>query len=75
MFAVTASSPNYLRKIGVNRLWPTVPVTISDMGAAMPTGFLTDVAEGTKAFSAAISINDAIAKFNANGPKLRLIIK
>jgi hypothetical protein len=69
------SSPDYLRKQGVNRMWPTSPFMVIDLAAAMPTGMLTDMTKDTPYLSNDVQIATELAKFNASGPKLRLIIK
>jgi hypothetical protein len=75
MSVVTASPPNYLRKLGINSLnnQPT-PINRVDLAAAMPTGNLTNVASGTEFVSPDKATNEAYNRFLAHGAKLSVVI-
>jgi len=74
MATIDASSPAYLRKMGINRLWPTSPVTLSCLHAAMPSGMLTDVSKDTGFISPSLQVSEHLHRFAANGPKFTLTI-
>lgn len=72
MHAHNASSPEYLRQLNINRLWPTSPFMVIDLGAAMPVGDVTNLAKDSQYAASDVSLNDALNKFNLCGTKLRM---
>jgi hypothetical protein len=75
MFAHNASSPEFLRKQGINRMWPTSPFVAVDLGTASLTGEVTDVAVDTDYASADVRQNTQFDRFNLRGSKLRVRIQ
>ena len=75
MHAHNASSPEYLRKLAVNRRWPTSPFMVIDLGAAMPVGDVTNMAKDSPHASADVLQNTLLDRFNLCGTKLRLRIE